>query len=62
MRWANYIGNRLFAIFLSILINKPVSDSLCGTKVFSRKFFKLMKNYFTSKVRNHIKPAYFEKF
>jgi len=43
MRWANYIGNRLFAIFLSILINKPVSDSLCGTKVFSRKFFKLMK-------------------
>ena len=43
MRLANYIGNRLFAIFLSILINKPVSDSLCGTKVFSRKFFKLMK-------------------
>ncbi len=43
MRWANYIGNRLFAIFLSILINKPVSDSLCGTKVFSKKFFKLMK-------------------
>jgi len=43
MRWANYIGNRLFAIFLSILINKPISDSLCGTKVFSRKFFKFMK-------------------
>jgi len=35
MRWANYIGNRLFAIFLSILINKQVSDSLCGTKIFS---------------------------
>ena len=44
MRWANYIGNRFFAIILSILINKPVSDSLCGTKVFSRKFFNLMKN------------------
>ena len=43
MRWANYIGNRLFAILLSILINVPVSDSLCGTKVFSRKFFDLMK-------------------
>ena len=43
MRWANYIGNRCFAIFLSILINKPVSDSLCGTKVFSRKLFSLMK-------------------
>ena len=43
MRWANYIGNRCFAIFLSILINQPISDSLCGTKVFSRKFFNLMK-------------------
>tara|TARA_B100000902_G_scaffold24583_1_gene29584 strand:- start:1450 stop:2541 length:1092 start_codon:yes stop_codon:yes gene_type:complete len=43
MRWANYIGNRCFAIFLSILINKPISDSLCGTKVFSRKFLNLMK-------------------
>ena len=43
MRWANYVGNRFFAIFLSILINKPVSDSLCGTKIFSRKFFNLMK-------------------
>ena len=43
MRWANYIGNRCFAILLSILINNPVSDSLCGTKVFSRKFFNLMK-------------------
>ena len=43
MRWANYIGNRCFAILLSILINKPISDSLCGTKIFSRKFFNLMK-------------------
>ena len=43
MRWANYIGNRCFAILISILINKPISDSLCGTKVFSRKFFNLMK-------------------
>tara|TARA_B100000073_G_C23741117_1_gene573732 strand:+ start:129 stop:1229 length:1101 start_codon:yes stop_codon:yes gene_type:complete len=43
MRWANYIGNRCFAILLSILINNPVSDSLCGTKVFSRKFFNFMK-------------------
>ncbi len=44
MRWANYIGNRCFAVFLSILINNPVSDSLCGTKVFSRKFFNYMKS------------------
>ncbi|MBK17169.1 MAG: glycosyl transferase [Prochlorococcus sp. SP3034] len=44
MRWANYIGNRCFAILLSIIINNPISDSLCGTKVFSRKFFNLMKS------------------
>ncbi len=44
MRWANYIGNRCFAILLSIIINIPVSDSLCGTKVFSRKFFNFMKH------------------
>jgi len=44
MRWANYIGNRCFAILLSILINNSISDSLCGTKVFSRKFFNHMKN------------------
>ncbi len=43
MRWANYIGNRCFAMLLSILINKQITDSLCGTKVFSRKFFNLMK-------------------
>ena len=34
MRWANYIGNRLFAIFLSILINKPVLYSLLEQKFF----------------------------
>tara|TARA_Y100000589_G_scaffold309421_1_gene326939 strand:- start:1044 stop:2135 length:1092 start_codon:yes stop_codon:yes gene_type:complete len=44
MRWANYIGNRCFAILLSTIINTPISDSLCGTKVFSRKFFNLMKS------------------
>ena len=43
MRWANYIGNRFFAIFLSVLINQPISDSLCGTKIFSRKLLNLMK-------------------
>ncbi len=44
MRWANYIGNRCFAVLLSMIINIPVSDSLCGTKVFSRKFFNFMKD------------------
>ena len=43
MRWANYIGNRFFAVLLSLLINQSVSDSLCGTKVFSRKLYNAMK-------------------
>ena len=38
-----YVGNRTFAIFISILINKPVSDELYETKVFLGKFFKVMK-------------------
>ena len=44
MRWANYIGNRLFAIFLSCLTNQKISDALCGTKVFSKELFEMMKN------------------
>ena len=44
MRWANYIGNRFFAIFLSCLTNQKISDALCGTKVFSRELFEKMKN------------------
>ena len=44
MRWANYIGNRCFAIFLSILIKEHIYDSLCGIKIFSRRFFNLIKN------------------
>ena len=43
MRWANYIGNRLFAILLSNLTNQKISDALCGTKVFSRELFEKMK-------------------
>tara|TARA_Y100001970_G_C14248923_1_gene870346 strand:+ start:1829 stop:2914 length:1086 start_codon:yes stop_codon:yes gene_type:complete len=43
MRWANYIGNRCFAILLSSVTNQKISDSLCGTKVFSRELFNQMK-------------------
>ena len=38
-----FIGNRFFAILLSLLINQPISDSLCGTKIFSRKLYNAMK-------------------
>lgn len=43
MRWANYIGNRFFAVLLSFLTNQQISDSLCGTKIFSRKLYNEMK-------------------
>jgi hypothetical protein len=42
MRWANYIGNRFFAIFISQLLSQNVSDSLCGTKVLSRGLYEAM--------------------
>ena len=43
MRWANYKENRLYAIFLLILIYVTVSDSHWGIKIFSRKFFNPLK-------------------
>jgi hypothetical protein len=42
MRWANYIGNRVFAMILSSLLGQNVSDSLCGTKIFTRELYELM--------------------
>ena len=38
--------------FLSILINESISDSLCGTKVFSRKLFNLMKENGSWKIKS----------
>ena len=34
MRFLNVLGNRLFQRFISIIIRQPLTDSLCGTKVF----------------------------
>lgn len=42
MRWANYIGNRVFAMLVSSLLCQKVSDSLCGTKIFSRHLYESM--------------------
>ena len=39
MRLFNYFGNRGFALLWSWLLKTPVSDSLCGTKVFFRDDF-----------------------
>lgn len=42
MRWFNYIGNRAFALLVSALSEQPVSDALCGTKIFTRSMYKEM--------------------
>lgn len=36
MRFANYLGNKLFAILVSLIMGARVSDTLCGTKAMFR--------------------------
>ena len=45
MRFLNVIGNRLFQRFISTIIKQPLTDSLCGTKVFKRDLIKEIKNW-----------------
>lgn len=40
MRSINHFGNRLFQFIVGKIINRPLSDSLCGTKVFKKELFK----------------------
>ena len=45
MRFLNMIGNKFFALSFSFLIGQPFKDTLCGTKVISRKnYLKLIEN------------------
>ncbi len=37
MRFLNLIGNKFFSLALSWLLEQPIKDSLCGTKVLYRK-------------------------
>ena len=36
MRFLNRLGNKFFKLAVSVVIRNPLSDSLCGTKVFKR--------------------------
>lgn len=42
MRFANYIGNRVFAILVSLVMEARVSDTLCGTKAMFRRDYAHM--------------------
>ena len=37
MKFANMIGNKLFGMVFSFLLDQQIKDTLCGTKVFWRK-------------------------
>ena len=38
MRFLNKLGNRFFQFFISKIIKEPLTDSLCGTKVFKKSY------------------------
>jgi SAM-dependent methyltransferase len=45
MRLLNYIANQLFAKIFSFMLNQEFTDTLCGTKVISRKnYIRLTEN------------------
>jgi SAM-dependent methyltransferase len=44
MRYLNYIGNRVFALLFTWLLNQRITDTLCGTKVLTKKSYEGIAN------------------
>lgn len=44
MRTLNYLGNKLFSIIFSFIIDQKVKDTLCGTKVLLKKDYELIRH------------------
>ena len=40
MRWLNLLGNRLFGVALSTILEQRLKDTLCGTKVLLRRDYE----------------------
>lgn len=40
MRFLNMCGNKFFSILFSWLLNLPMKDTLCGTKVFTQETYQ----------------------
>lgn len=40
MRFMNLLGNKFFSLAFSWLLNRPIKDTLCGTKVISRYHYE----------------------
>jgi SAM-dependent methyltransferase len=43
MRALNVLGNRIFSLLFSWLLNQRITDTLCGTKVLSRHHYQQIK-------------------
>jgi SAM-dependent methyltransferase/4-amino-4-deoxy-L-arabinose transferase-like glycosyltransferase len=43
MRLINYVGNKFFGMAFSWLLGQPIRDTLCGTKVLSRRDYEKIK-------------------
>jgi len=45
MRYLNYVGNRVFALLFTWLLNQRITDTLCGTKVLTKESYdEIAKN------------------
>jgi ubiquinone/menaquinone biosynthesis C-methylase UbiE len=42
MKFANYVGNKMFTILVSVIMSARVSDTLCGTKAMFRRDYQHM--------------------
>ena len=45
MKLINNLGNRAFQFIVSLIIRLPLTDSLCGTKVFKRSLYEKIKSW-----------------
>ena len=43
MRYLNYLGNRFFTFLLSWILGQKITDTLCGTKVLSKRDYEKIK-------------------
>ena len=46
MKFANMVGNKLFGLIFSFLLDQRIKDTLCGTKVLWRKDWIRMEKFF----------------
>lgn len=48
MKYFNYLGNKFFGMFFSYIIDTPIKDTLCGTKVLWKRDYERLKHYIGS--------------